>query len=306
MICAKPWRPNGGSELPCGQCMPCRINKRNIWTTRLLLEETQHEETTWLTLTYNDRYLPYNEELNKIDYKLWLKRIRKAYPTQKIRFYLCGEYGDNSGRPHYHIVLFGIGVNYIGLAKSDIIDRDDNGKFKWPNRVRTFDQDAITFLKCWTDSKTKQPKGNIHFAKTSPALMTYACSHITKGLDDSAEGRQKPFHTMSPGLGKNAMHAIVSWLCTEEGITHYRREKDVPAVVRIDKKMRPIGKYLRNIIRKELGLPEGQTDEAIYQRGLEELSMRLELGKNYKEPLRTRHYERAKQIYSFNKQRRHL
>jgi hypothetical protein len=301
-MCAKPWRPNGGSELPCGQCMPCRINKRNIWTTRLLLEQTQHEATTWLTLTYNDRYLPYNEELNKDDYQLWLKRVRKAYPAQKIRYYLCGEYGDNSGRPHYHIVLFGIGINFVGLGEFDTVSKLDNGEYRYPNRVRTSNQDVIKMLELWG-------KGNIHFEKPNPKLMSYTCSHITKSLADietSEEGRKPAFHAMSQGLGRDAMRVIASWLESEEGIDHYRETGDVPTVVRIDGKLRPIGKYLRNIIRRNLHLPEKGSDEAIYKRGIKELALSQELGKHWKEPQRERDRLKANKVLKFNKQRRGL
>ena len=36
------------------------------------------------------------------------KRLRKAFPNNKIRYYHCGEYGDQSNRPHYHAILHGI------------------------------------------------------------------------------------------------------------------------------------------------------------------------------------------------------
>ena len=290
MLCAKPWR-NAGSELPCGQCMPCRINRRNIWTTRLLLELTQHDEASWITLTYNNNNLPYNEELSKDDYQLWLKRLRKANPEKKIRYYLCGEYGDNSGRPHFHVVLFGLGFNFRGLAEYD--QRDQLNRYPRP---------VVKMLNVWG-------KGNIHFETPTQALLTYACGHITKSLadkDSAEEGRTPEFHAMSRGLGKGAMSAIVSWLSTEEGVKHYHKSHDVPSVVRIDKKLRPIGKYLRNIIRRELGLEERQTDEAIYLRGLQELEQRCIKGEDYKQSIRLRHDQVAKQTVSLNRQRRHL
>jgi hypothetical protein len=35
-----------------------------------------------------------------------MKRLRKAFSPQKIRFFHCGEYGAEFGRPHYHACLF--------------------------------------------------------------------------------------------------------------------------------------------------------------------------------------------------------
>lgn len=35
-----------------------------------------------------------------------MKRLRKAL-GRKVRFLMCGEYGDQFGRPHYHYIIFG-------------------------------------------------------------------------------------------------------------------------------------------------------------------------------------------------------
>ena len=295
MLCAQPWRPNGGSELPCGQCMPCRINKRNIWTTRILLELTCHESNSWITLTYNDDNIPYRNELDKTDYQLWLKRLRKAHATQKIRYYLCGEYGDDRGRPHYHVVLFGLGFNYTGTAATH--DRHGRSNLDKPN---FFPERIKQMLLIWG-------KGNIHFEKPNPKLVSYSCSHLTKGLagEENEDGRKQAFHAMSNGLGKNAMSAIESWLSTEEGVKEYEKAGDVPAVVRIDGKIRPIGKYLRNIIRRNLYLPEKQTDVAIAKRSIERHQKLLD------DPMVIEHQRekdrlKAQQLYKQSKQRRHL
>jgi len=37
-----------------------------------------------------------------------MKRLRKRYSNTKIKYYMCGEYGENFSRPHYHACLFGI------------------------------------------------------------------------------------------------------------------------------------------------------------------------------------------------------
>jgi hypothetical protein len=37
-----------------------------------------------------------------------MKRLRKHFHPQKIRYYMCGEYGEQTDRPHYHALLFGV------------------------------------------------------------------------------------------------------------------------------------------------------------------------------------------------------
>lgn len=284
MLCYKPFVALGGSELPCGKCLNCRINQRNIWTARLLLEQTQHDETSFLTLTYNEENLPSDGLLKKRDYRVFLKKLRKQInktdPDKRIKYYLCGEYGTINDRPHYHLILFGYGCPNYGLLKHDNI-----------RKLNYYYPATIELLKCW-------PHGNIYNGRATPAAMAYNCSHLTKSLTDTqkAHGEQPQFHAMSKGLGKNAISAILRWLTTKEGAEHFEKQNDVPAVVRIDKKIRPIGKFLRNEIRDQLGMEKTQPDAAIRKRALEEIAKTLELGKDWKVIQRNKEHERSKQI----------
>lgn len=54
--------------------------------------------------------------LNKEDYRNFNKRLLERFsdrlPDDKfIRFFLCGEYGDKNGRPHYHGIYFNLVLN---------------------------------------------------------------------------------------------------------------------------------------------------------------------------------------------------
>ena len=67
-----------------------------------------HVENCYVTLTYNDKYLPSDGSLDKTHFQLFMKKLRKKYPDRSIRYYHCGEYGEDLGRPHYHACLFNI------------------------------------------------------------------------------------------------------------------------------------------------------------------------------------------------------
>ncbi len=93
-------------ELPCGQCIGCRLERSRQWAIRCMHEAQQHDENSFITLTYSDEYLPEDNSLDLRHFQLFMKRLRKSLST-KIRFYACGEYGETYGRPHYHACIFG-------------------------------------------------------------------------------------------------------------------------------------------------------------------------------------------------------
>lgn len=93
--------------LNCGVCLYCQQQYSKGWATRLMLESKLHNESCFVTLTYNDANLPYNNSLQKRDVQLFIKRLRKKLAPKKIRYFLTGEYGGRKGRAHYHLVIFG-------------------------------------------------------------------------------------------------------------------------------------------------------------------------------------------------------
>lgn len=90
--------------IPCGQCVGCRLERSRQWAMRAMHEKQMHDASCFLTLTYSDDFLPEGGSLVMRDYVLFMKRLRKRF-GDGIRFLGCGEYGDVTGRPHYHILL---------------------------------------------------------------------------------------------------------------------------------------------------------------------------------------------------------
>jgi len=70
-------------------------------------EASLYEENSFITLTYAPKHLPEGGTLVPRHFQLFMKRLRKAIRPKKVRFYHCGEYGADVGRPHYHALLFG-------------------------------------------------------------------------------------------------------------------------------------------------------------------------------------------------------
>lgn len=103
------------SLVPCGKCVGCRMDYSRTWADRMLIELSDNEnQAFFLTLTYNPEHLPRSNKnvptLCKRDLQLFWKRLRKAFSGRKIRYYIAGEYGPKTHRPHYHAIVYGISL----------------------------------------------------------------------------------------------------------------------------------------------------------------------------------------------------
>lgn len=171
-------------QIPCGQCIGCRLEKSRQWAMRCVLEASLYEQNTFLTLTYNDANLPIDLSLKKRDLQLFMKRLRKRYGND-IRFYACGEYGDRSLRPHYHLILF----NFYP-PDGDLI------------RLRPMPlYISQSLLKLW-------PFGYHSFGMVTFDSAAYVARYCTKKItgtnaDAHYKGREPEFALMSrrPGIG---------------------------------------------------------------------------------------------------------
>lgn len=96
----------------CGKCSLCKEKKSNDWSSRVSLECEAHEHLPLMvTLTYNNEHLPLagvmKTEVQKFLKRLRVNLARNGY-DDKFRYILCSEYGSKRGRPHYHLLIFGL------------------------------------------------------------------------------------------------------------------------------------------------------------------------------------------------------
>lgn len=110
----------GQINIPCGQCIECRMQYARQWADRCMLELLYHDSSYFLTLTYDNEHVVWTEEghltLVKKDLQDFHKRLRSrlGYP---IRYYSSGEYGDTTKRPHYHDIVFGLKLDDLKFYK---------------------------------------------------------------------------------------------------------------------------------------------------------------------------------------------
>lgn len=107
------WSPRQGfvdlprMQVPCGQCLGCRLERGRQWTVRLMHEAQLHDELCFITLTYSDEHLPKGGTLLKSDFQVFIQKFRDAVRPKRVSYFMCGEYGERDWRPHYHAIIFG-------------------------------------------------------------------------------------------------------------------------------------------------------------------------------------------------------
>lgn len=162
-------------KLPCGRCMGCRLEHSKSWAIRCMHEKQMHKECCFLTLTYNDEHLPKNGTLVRSDPQLFLKRLRDGLSPKRFRFYGCGEYGERTGRPHYHLILFGCDFpdkQFYKSAKGG--QRLYTSRFVakyWPfgfNVLGDVDFDSCAYVARYVTKKISGDKAAAHYGDRLP------------------------------------------------------------------------------------------------------------------------------------------
>lgn len=164
----------------CGKCLACREEIAKEYTLRYIQESKKFKYLYFLTLTYRDENVPYNERgyltLKKDDLTKYLKvinvNVKRKLPLEEYKYFACGEYGDQTERPHYHIVLS--------------CNNQEIGKL---------------FLKKWF-------AGDVKFEEASIQSVFYTIGYVNKKIKDKdyyydLNEIERPFRKFSRGLGKD-------------------------------------------------------------------------------------------------------
>jgi len=197
-----------------------------------MLEAMDHADNAFITLTYKD--VPEGNSLQPRDIQKFIKRLRKAYEPGRFRYFLVGEYGDQTHRPHYHAALFGYPCCRFGYSRFSRVT----------NRCCA-SCDGI--LSNWGN-------GLVSVGTLSPESAAYIAGYVTKKMtgvnDERLEGRMPEFARMSlrPGIGGNSIHDVAS-VCLQWGSD----APDVPSQLRHGGKLMPLGRYLIRRLRLATG-----------------------------------------------------
>ena len=194
----KLWPPLGTASLaiPCGRCIGCKTDRATMWADRCQHEAKKYSHNTFITLTYDDKFLPPEGHLDADELQRFFKRLREKARHNRtilsdsgtgIRYFACGEYGSKNARPHYHAILF----------NCDFTDKYKIGRAK--NGDTLYHSDILRDL--W-------PYGNNSIGNATGATASYIAQYALKkqGREDADEDgvwRPAPFLRMSlrPAIG---------------------------------------------------------------------------------------------------------
>lgn len=203
--------------IPCGQCIECRLQYAREWATRAMLEKqtgynggAYPDGTCWfLTLTYADEYLHQSTKVNtetgevfrgislyKRDMQNFIKRLRYHYPDMKIKYISAGEYGSQTQRPHYHLIVFGLPLEQDQLKKVGMSPLNDP---YWKHEK---------LAKIWN-------QGNVTIGRVTWESVAYVARYTLKkikGRDKlwyNMQGMDEEFTTKSQGIGNSYFYANI-------------------------------------------------------------------------------------------------
>lgn len=250
MLCKNPYM-KGVIPCGCGQCVPCRVNRRRQWAQRLMLERMGAAHACFVTLTYRDEELQDVDAMNwtavkpvvptlvPSDAQAWLKRLRKR-TDGGIRYFLVGEYGEENGRPHYHAAVFGLPQCFNGRT----------------------DHSSRSCCSVCEMVKETWGLGRIDVGELNEQSASYVAGYVTKKwtkedswTKEKLKGRHPEFARMSlkPGIGAVAVTKLYSFGALGQKLKYVKKCLDVPAVLRKNGFLLPLGRYLHRKARESLG-----------------------------------------------------
>lgn len=166
--------------VPCGRCIGCRMEKARQWAIRCMHELRYHEKSCFLTLTYDKEHISDDYSLSPADMTCFIKRLRKHYPSIRIKYLQCGEYGTLKGRPHHHMILFGIDFSecryfFERTRNKDILFRSDFLDSVWGNGMCIIGDvtlESVQYVCRYTLKKRYGDDASTYYGKRKPEYIT--------------------------------------------------------------------------------------------------------------------------------------
>lgn len=168
----------------CGKCINCLKYRASVLLARCVAESYMHDDSAFVTLTVDDDNLqsvfPGASLVHK-PFQDFFKRLRKRVGPG-VKYMMCGEYGEFSLRPHYHVLVFGVSPYHW----NDTMRKLPNGLANRYDRV-----DNPVFSDSW-------PFGNVYCGNCTPASVAYVSGYTLKQFALRRDDTWYKSHRLSP------------------------------------------------------------------------------------------------------------
>lgn len=195
-----------------------------------------HIDNSYITLTYDDNHIPKYNSLLKSDFQKFIRALRKK-TKQKIRYYMCGEYGSTCEkhktkecpecgplqRPHYHAILFGYAFpdKYLWITR---------------NELPVYRSEILEHF--WHHGNSEI--GEVNF-RTTGYVARYIMKKVNGDLAEKHYGKRLPEYTqmsLNKGIG-------YSWY------QQYKNDLFPSDECVLDGRKHPVPNYYRRLLEKE-------------------------------------------------------
>lgn len=144
-------------------------------------EASLFNANAFVTLTYDDQHLPPGGSLVYDDFRLFLRRYRRSrwyfdehgnLVKPDSRYFVCGEYGAEKDRPHFHAILFDCSFPDMQpvrrLASETRLYRSNSLEKLWPQGLSSIGMvtyESAAYVAQYCVKKVNGPRANDHYMR---------------------------------------------------------------------------------------------------------------------------------------------
>lgn len=193
-------------QIACGQCIGCRLKRSREWAIRCVHEASLNDVNCFLTLTYDEGNEPAGSSLHYPHFQSFMKRLRARFPCVRVKYFVCGEYGELFDRPHYHALLFGfdfLDKTYWSKSPSGSVNyRSPVLEDLWPHGFSTIG--SVTFESAAYTARYIMKKVTGDLADAHYSVVDRETGEIVKRVPEFCHMSLKPLEPGLPGgIGAN-------------------------------------------------------------------------------------------------------
>lgn len=208
-------------------------------------EARLYERSCFATFTYKEA--PFGTSLKYTDFQLFMHRLRKSL-RRPVRFFVAGEYGGQTWRPHFHAALFGYwpddSVYYRKSPAGNRLYRSDKLDALWKHglcAIGTLDYSSAAYIARYSIKKITGDAARDHYCKVDPAT-----GEVFNLVSEFAH------MSLKPGLGAGFLDRYMTDVFPRDYVVMNGRKVPVP-------------KYYRSILsRKDILMSSGLESERFH------------------------------------------